>query len=180
MHCGYHVDGAPAPEVVALVEDDAGRLVVRALLHGGVEGLHVDDHAGDVRGLREGVQLVQPVRVIDEGVDTLAILLEEVLLGGLERLLHALANGDGGHDHNELAPTVAPVELQHRLGVDVGLAGARLHLHVQVAGDSRHVAAGGLGLVKLVETLHAANVGEELGFREPHGRVGIAFLHALL
>ena len=45
--CDY-VNGPAASKVIALVEDDPGCLVVRSFFHGGVEGLHIDDHHVDV------------------------------------------------------------------------------------------------------------------------------------
>ena len=49
-----------------------------------------------------------------------------------KRLLHALADGDARHDDDELAPAVALVQLEDRLDVAVGLAGAGLHLDVEI------------------------------------------------
>ena len=129
------VDGPSAAELVALVEDDARRLVLCALLHRRVERLHVDDHAVYVARLGVRIQLGQVVRVVYEEPNLLVVLREEVLLGVLQALGHALADGDRWHHHDELAPAVQAVELEHRLGVDVGLAGARLHLDVQLTGS---------------------------------------------
>jgi hypothetical protein len=50
----------------------------------------------------------------------------------LEGLQDAFADGDAGHHHDELAPAVFPVQLEHRLDVAVGLAGAGLHLDVEI------------------------------------------------
>lgn len=53
--------------------------------------------------------------------------------GALERLDHAFADGHGGHHDDELGEAVFLVQLVDRADVDVGLAGARLHLDGEVA-----------------------------------------------
>ena len=55
---GDDVDGPAALEAVLLFKDLAGILVLGALLHGGVERLHVDDHAADAIVLGEGIKIV--------------------------------------------------------------------------------------------------------------------------
>ena len=60
------------------------------------------------------------------------VLLQKVIRSVLEGLGHALPDSDAGDHHDELAPAVALVQLEHRLDVTVGLAGARLHLDVEV------------------------------------------------
>ena len=129
---GDHVDGATARELVALGIHDAGLLGAPALLHGRVERLHVDDHDVDIGTRREPVDVAQASAVVDKVADGLAVLLKKVLLGILERLVDALADGDGRHHDDELGPAIEAVELEHGLGIDVGLARARLHLHVEV------------------------------------------------
>ena len=166
------VDWPAAAELVALVEDDARRLILGALLHRRVERLHVDDHAVDVARLGIRIQLGQVVRVVYEEPDLLVVLGEEVLLGVLQALCHSLADGDRWHHHDELAPAVQAVELEHRLGVDVGLAGACLHLDVQLAGS--HAAEKLLRLGNLVASLHCAHVCQYVGARKRDGHVGIA------
>ena len=52
-----HVDGAARLEVVLRLEDLARVLVTGALLHGGVERLHVDDHAANAVVLGKSVEL---------------------------------------------------------------------------------------------------------------------------
>ena len=61
----------------------------------------------------------------------------------VQRLGHAFADGDAGHDDDELAPAVQLVQLEGGLDVAVGLAGARFHLDVEV--QRRH-----LGLHKAI------------------------------
>lgn len=58
-----------------------------------------------------------------------------MLFGILERLIDALTNSDGRHHDDELGPTVKTVELKHRLGIDVGLTGARFHFYIKVHGS---------------------------------------------
>jgi hypothetical protein len=62
----------------------------------------------------------------------LAVAFQKVLGGDLQRLVHALADGDAGHHDDELAPAMALVQLEHALDVAVGLAGAGFHLYVEV------------------------------------------------
>ena len=64
------------------------------------------------------------------------------------------------------------VELEHRLGVDVCLAGARLHLDVQLAGS--HTAEKLLRLGDLVASLHRSHVCQYVSARKRDGRIGIA------
>ncbi len=103
-----------------------------------VEGLHVDDHRVDAAPGRERLQLGEPLAVVNEGPDLPPVGLLEVLLGEVEGLPDALADGHAGHHHDELAPAVPLVQLVHRLQVAVRLPRAGLHLHVEVdAGRGR-------------------------------------------
>ena len=129
---GDYVDGATTRELVALGVHDAGLLGAPALLHGRIERLHVDDHDVDIGTRREPVDVAQTSAVVDKVADGLAVLLKKVLLGILERLVDALADGDGRHHDDELGPAVEAVELEHGLGIDVSLARARLHLHIEI------------------------------------------------
>ena len=72
------------------------------------------------------VVVLQPV------VDVADVLLEQP-----EAVEHALANRDARHDDHELAEPVLQMELGDRADVDVGLAGAGLHLDAEV---ERHLA----------------------------------------
>ena len=119
------VDGAAAPEAVRPLVDDP-------LVPARVERLHVDDHNVDIGTCREAVDVTQTAAVVDKVADGLAVLLKKVLLGILERFVDALADGDRGHHDDELGPAIEAVELEHGLGIDVGLARARLHLHIKV------------------------------------------------
>ena len=100
------------------------------------------------------------------------ILGEEVLMCVLQALGYTLADGDRWHHHDELAPAVQAIELEHRLGVDVGLTSARLHLDVQLA--SSHAAEELLRFGDLVASLHRSHICQYVGARKRDGRIGIA------
>ena len=72
--------------------------------------------------------------VVNEIAGFLAVEFHEMLLQHGEALIDAFADGDAGHHHDELRPAEAFVHLEHGLDIDVGLARARLHLHIQRAG----------------------------------------------
>jgi hypothetical protein len=57
--------------------------------------------------------------------------------GEFERREHALADRHARHHHDELAPAVPPVQLEDGLDEHVRLAGARLHLDVEVEPPGR-------------------------------------------
>jgi len=81
---------------------------------------------------------VQFARVVDEKAGALAVLLQKVLRRDFQGFQDAFADGDAGHHDDELAPAVAGVQLEHRAHVAIGLAGAGLHLDVEVdAADAR-------------------------------------------
>jgi len=121
-----HVDGAAGLEVVQLLVDAPG------VLAGGIERLHVDHHHVDTGVRREALQMVQLLGVVDEEARLLLVGLQEVLGRDRQRLGHPFADGDARHDDDELAPAMPLVQLENRLDVAVGLAGARLHFDVQV------------------------------------------------
>ena len=127
---GDHVDGSAASELVQL-HVDAPRVLAAS-----VERLDVHHHHLDV-GVRREVQHVLRMRgVVDVDLRRLAVVGGELVRRDLEGLLHALADGDAGHDDDELAPSVAPVQLEDRLCVDERLARPRLHLDLEF-GESR-------------------------------------------
>lgn len=55
-----------------------------------------------------------------------------MLLRYLEGLIDAFSNGNAGHDHDKLAPTIVLVQLIHGLDVGVGFTDTGLHLNGQV------------------------------------------------
>ena len=123
----------------------------RLVLAGRVERLDVDDHHLHPGVGAEPLQLVELRRAVDERSGLGAVYLLEVLGCHVERLLHALADRHRRHDHDELAPAVALVQLHDRLDVDVGLAGPRLHLDVEVRSAGR-----GLTVLQLVREWEVA------------------------
>ena len=50
-----------------------------------------------------------------------------------KRLIYALADRNGRNNDDELRKAVLPVKLEDRLGIDVGLARAGLHLDTELA-----------------------------------------------
>ena len=82
----------------------------------------------------------------------------------LEGLLHALADGDARHHHDELAPAIAAVQLEHRLAIDIRLARARLHLHIQRTRTERRGER--LRPMEIACALHPADIREQLPLRQ--------------
>ena len=171
--CRNDIDGATTAKLVTLGVHDASLFGAAALLQGGIEGLHVDDHHVDVGTCREAVDLAEARAVVHEVADCLAVLLEEVLLGVLERLVNALANGDGGYHHNELGPAVEAVKFEYGLGIDVGLARARLHLDIDI--DGRRTLGKYSRLGKLIDSLLFTNVVEKSVSPNCKRCIGVAF-----
>ena len=143
------VDGLlPAGLLAVLVE------VVHLLL---VDGAYRDHHDLDGGAGGEVAHLAQLAGVVQEevhrhaGIDAL-----EVLLGDLQRLVDAFLDGHRRHHDDELGEAVALVQLEDRAQVDVGLAGAGLHLNREVAGRQR------AGRRQAVAQLHAAQVVQQL------------------
>ncbi len=58
-----------------------------------------------------------------------------MVFGDLERLVDAFLDRHRRHHDDELGEAVAPVQLEDRAQVDVGLARAGLHLHGEIAGS---------------------------------------------
>ena len=50
----------------------------------------------------------------------------------LETFCDAFADGDTRHDDNKLAPAITFVQFEHRLDIDISLAGAGFHFNVKV------------------------------------------------
>ena len=60
-------------------------------------------------------------------------MLHKMVCGDLKGLLHALTDRNGGNDHDELAPAVLLVQLEHRLDIDIGFARAGFHFNIKAA-----------------------------------------------
>ena len=101
-------------------------------------------------------------------------MLHEMVHGDLKALFHALADGDGRHDHDELRPAVALVQLEHGLDVHIGLARARLHLHIQTAPPQ--VAHQRGGLLDVVLGLQCADILKQPLVRQIYVFIAVASL----
>src|SRR3546814_8126573 len=67
-------------------------------------------------------------------------LLGEVLCRDRQRFGDAFADGDAGHNDDELRPAIAAVQLEHRLDIAIGFASAGLHLDIEMKlADRRHI-----------------------------------------
>ena len=96
---------------------------------GGVEALHRHHHDLHKGGGGEGAQGAQFAAVVADQVDGfVAVERGEMALHHLEALDHAFVDGDARHDDDELAEAVVLAQFVDRAQVDVGLAGAGLHL----------------------------------------------------
>ena len=58
-------------------------------------------------------------------------MLHEVAFEHTETLGYTLTDGYTRHYDDKLRPTVAFVEFKHRFDVDISLAGAGFHLHIE-------------------------------------------------
>ena len=109
--------------------------VVDVLLVDGADRHH---HDLDVRAGGEVAHLPELGGVVQEILEGRArIERAKMLLGQLERLVHALLDGDRRHDDDEFGEAVAFVQFQDGPQIDVRLARSRLHFHGEVAGIQR-------------------------------------------
>lgn len=169
---GNHVNGAAGSKFIPLGIDDARLLAAPILLEGGRERLRIDNHHIDAAVGGEGVQLVEVGTAVNEVPRLFTVLLHEVIHGDVEGLLHALADGDGGHHNDKLAPAVPLVQLKHGFDVDVGFARARFHFHVQRA--AAQVTHQALGLMDVVFGLDGADIGQQFLGRQTNRIVFVA------
>ena len=115
--------------------------------------------------------------VVDEEARLLLVALQKVLGGDVQRLGHALADGNAGHDDDELAPAVQLVQFEDGLDVAVGLARAGFHLDVEV--DRGHLGLDqGIREWQILPSLHGVDVAQQSRVRK--GEVGIAESRFLL
>ena len=127
------LDGLGARHAVVRSVDDVGLRLLAGVGEAAPEGVDVDDHDLDAVAGGEVPDLAELLGVVDEVVEADVVVEPlEVLLGHLERLVDALLDGDGGHDDDELGEAVPAIQLEDAAQVDVGLAGARLHLDGEV------------------------------------------------
>ena len=80
------------------------------------------------------VNVRQIFGVVDKEPCLFSVELHEVVLHHLETFLHTFPDGNGGDNHNELAPTILLIQLKHGLDVNIGLSGSRFHFHIKRTG----------------------------------------------
>ena len=83
-----------------------------------------------------------------------------MICGNFKGFFHTFTDGNAGHDHNKLAPTVTLIQLEHRFDVNVSLAGTGLHLDIQRAATQRCHQLGGLVDIALI--LNALDIAQNL------------------
>ena len=169
----HELDRLAAGELVALLVDDVALLLFLGAGEVLAEGVDVDDQDLQRVAGRELAQPVDLLRVVDEVLEGQVVVERAEVLGGdLDVLEHALADGDARHDDDELLEAVAPRQLEDGAQVDVGLAGAGLHLdrEVRAAADwlagaieqvPRLQGAAGIGHLDVVARLDGARVGAQ-------------------
>ena len=162
-----HINGAAGTKLVTFGVDDSGCCVTLAalhifvLVHRGCECLGIDNHDVNPSGGRKGVQLVQVGTVVNKETGFLLVVLHEVFRCILEGLVNALTNSNAGNHHNELAPAILLVQLEHGLDIDVGFARACFHLHIQI--DPAQLPDKGSILTNVVLLLKPLDILEKLG-----------------
>ncbi len=163
-----HVNGPAGLEVVQLFINAA------CILARGIESLHVDHHHVDARIAGKAFQVVQLLGVVDEKPGALLVVVQKVLGGDFQRLEHAFTDGNAGHHHNELAPSIPGVQLEHAFDVAIRLARAGLHFHVQIdVADLGFDQRGGQRQV--LPALYGMDVFQHLARRQ--GQIGIFETH---
>lgn len=72
--------------------------------------------------------------IVDEKVAGYVIVGKaEVFPHNLQRLIHALSDGNARHNHNEFCEAVPPVKLVDCFGVDIGFPRSGFHLNAEAA-----------------------------------------------
>ena len=99
------------------------------------------------------VDLRQLGGVIDEKAHFLAVFFGKMLLRHLKGFVYTLADGNAGHDHDELTPTIGTVQLVHGLDIGIGLADAGFHLDGQVIATFQV-----RGRLELIRPLHLPQI----------------------
>ena len=159
-----HINGPAGCKFIPLGIDDAGFLALAVLFQGRCKSLGVDDHDLNAGTGGEVVQLIQILAVVDEEPGLLPVILHEMVSHDLKTLFHALPDGNGGHHYNELTPAIGFVQLKNCFDVNIGFAGAGLHLNIQAApAQTFHKARGQFDIVLtlyLVDILQQLFVGQ--------------------
>ena len=121
--------GRLAAEPVLRLIDDVFRLLER---------VDIDDHDLNIRAGRKLADVGKLRRLIDkEPAGHVIILKAEMLSCDLKGFMNTLANRHRRHNDDELREPILPVKLEDRLRIDIGLAGARLHLDAKLRRRSR-------------------------------------------
>ena len=123
-----HIDGPATAKFIQLHANSSG------ILTPGIEGLYIDNHDRKICAGTELINVSQVLGVINKEPCLFSVELHEVVLHHLETLLHAFPDGNGGDHHNELAPPILLIQLEHGLDVNIGLSCTCFHFHIQRAG----------------------------------------------
>jgi hypothetical protein len=127
------LDRLAARELVALLVDHVAPLLCLGAGEVLAEGVDVDDQDLERVAGRELSEPVDFPGVVDEVLERQVVVEgAEVLGGDLDVLEDALADGNARNDDDELLEAVAMRQLKDRAEVDVGFAGAPLHLDGEV------------------------------------------------
>ena len=106
----YQVDGTAPVELVVLAVDDVGLALLVRVVKALAEGVDVDDHDGDVVADRKGAHLLELVAVIDKiVVDGVVVEIFKMFLRDLQGFVHALLDGNAGHNDDKLGKAVSLV-----------------------------------------------------------------------
>ena len=124
-----HIDGPASAKILRQLHVDPS-----GILTPGIEGLYINNHNRKICAGTESVNVRQIFGVIHKEPCLFPVLLHEVILHHLETLLHSFPDGNGGDYHNELAPPILLIQLEHGLDVNIGLSCTRFHFHIQRAG----------------------------------------------
>ncbi len=127
------LDRPPARHAVLRPIDDVRLCGIPVLFHILLERLYVHDEKLDRVGGRELTDPPELLGVIDAGVEwNVVVQTLQMLPQQRDAREHALADGDVRDDDDELGESITLVQLEDRAQVDVGLAGARLHLDREI------------------------------------------------
>ena len=137
-----------AVEPVLLLVDDILRFS---------ECVNIDNHDLNIGAGGKRAHIGQLGGIVDE-IPAGRVIIErgKMLLGDLQRLIHALPNGDGRHDDDKLGKAELLVQLKNRLGINVGLARPCLHLNGKLI--SHQVVC----LWQIVPLLNCLHIGQQL------------------
>ena len=127
------INGTAGSKLITLGVDDSRLLAFTILFQGRGKSLSVDNHDLNAAACRESIQLVQVLAVVDEEAGLFAIVLHEMVSHHIEALFDAFSNGNRRHHHNELAPAIHLVQLEHGFDVHIGFARSGFHLNIQAA-----------------------------------------------